>query len=234
MSGPTTTDAPPTSRRGARCLVAALAFTLAGVPAAWSQSAISVDSGVGYPGITVPLSVRLVLTESAVAAQFDVTYAPARVRALEVLRAGLPPHWLLRTNEVAPGVLRVVIYSLDNLPLPRGGPVIRVPFAVAPTEHVGSGPITPARLVLARLDAGAVALVAGVPGFIHIRPVHRRTNGVVDFFFASEPGVRYSIQATTNFSHWVGLTNLTAPADFMDLVDPDAPHFPYRFYRWVR
>jgi hypothetical protein len=56
-----------------------------------------------------------------------------------------------------------------------------------------------------------------------------------DFFFPSEPGTDYAIEATTDFDRWVGLTNLIAPpGDFMDLVDPDAPLHPHRFYRWRR
>jgi hypothetical protein len=64
-------------------------------------------------------------------------------------------------------------------------------------------------------------------------PPHQLPDGQAQFFLRSEPDTRYLIQATTDFVHWVKLTNTTATGNFMDLVDADAERYPHRFYRWV-
>ena len=68
-------------------------------------------------------------------------------------------------------------------------------------------------------------------GTIFIAQVYQNPNGEVQFFLPSQPDQRYLIQATTNFLDWVNISTNVAIGSFMDLVDMDAPNYPFRFYR---
>jgi len=106
-----------------------------------------------------------------------------------------------------------------------------MPFTVAADERVGSGPIAPANVVLARGDGTAVAPVSGSAGTIFVSQVYRDpASGIVDMFFPTMPDQNYLIRATTNFVNWVNVATNVALSSFLDLVDMDAPHYPYRFY----
>lgn len=127
------------------------------------------------------------------------------------------------------------MYSLANTPatFTNSRVIANLPFTVSPTERDSSGPITPSNVILADRDGNAIPGVVAISGQIFIRPVNRLADGTVQFFLPSEADERYLIQASTNLIHWVSITNLIAPANFMDLVDVDATRYPRRFYRWV-
>jgi mono/diheme cytochrome c family protein len=57
------------------------------------------------------------------------------------------------------------------------------------------------------------------------------TNGQFQLQFGGVPGSNYVLQATTNFSNWTPLSTNPAVSNLLDLVDPGAANFPYRFYR---
>ena len=48
-----------------------------------------------------------------------------------------------------------------------------------------------------------------------------------------DPGISYSLQASTNFVSWISLSNLESPGASFELVDTNAAAFPFRFYRVV-
>jgi len=92
----------------------------------------------------------------------------------------------------------------------------------------------PANIILASANATLVTPVAGQAGNIFVNPVHLLPDGTAQFFFASLPDGKYVIQATTNLVDWVNILTNMASGNFMDLVDADAVHYPYRFYRTLR
>jgi uncharacterized repeat protein (TIGR03806 family) len=49
--------------------------------------------------------------------------------------------------------------------------------------------------------------------------------------FTGTTGSNYVLQATTNFLTWTSLSTNTALTNFFNLVDTNASHYPYRFYR---
>ena len=221
------------ARALAWCLVWVVSGCLLG-GLARAQPVVGITDGAGYPGTDVSVRVYQSAATNVLATQFDLLYDANRVSLLGVLSNSLPSGVFLKSALQTNGVRRFVLYSvLGPLPARVGFEFVRLPFHLPATEHVGSGPITPANLILGRGDASAATNVLSRPGTIHAQPIRLRTNGVADFFFAAQPGTNYTIQATTNFIAWVNLTNLTATSAWMELVDEDAPNHPHRFYRWA-
>jgi hypothetical protein len=48
-----------------------------------------------------------------------------------------------------------------------------------------------------------------------------------------DPGVSYSLEASTDFETWIPLGNIESLGDSFELVDTNAAAFPFRFYRVV-
>ena len=142
---------------------------------------------------------------------------------------GAPNH-VLRSREVAPGVYRMLFYSLNN-----SGTSNRVttmmPFTLPQDERVGSGPIVPGNVKFSRSDATAVTPLATIPGQIFVRPVNPLPDGTVQVFFPSQPDTNYVVQASVNLVDWTNISTNMATSDFLDLVDADAVFYPWRFYR---
>lgn len=198
-------------------------------------ASLSLGTVPGYPGTTVSVPVHLARATNVTATQFDVVFSAGKVSLTDAQLTGLFSNHVVRSREISPGVRRVLAYSLagTSVTLTNSRVAASLPFTVAPNEFVGSGPLVPTNVVLARADATQVQPVTLTPGAIFVRVVNPLPDGQVQFFLSSEPDTRYLIQATTNFIHWVNVTNTTATGSFMDLVDADAARYPYRFYRWV-
>jgi hypothetical protein len=198
------------------------------------QTSLSIGNVPGYPGATivVPVNVRQPAS-GAVAAQFDVAFNAAKVSAgTPVATARLAGH-TVKSREIAPGVRRTLVYSPANAAVAgTNGAIASLPFTVSPQETVGSGPLTPGNVVLARADGTALAPVSLSAGTIFVRPVNPLPGGPVQFFLPSTNEQRYAIQATTNFVEWLNISTNVANGDFINLLDPGATNFPYRFYRW--
>ena len=85
----------------------------------FAQTSLSVGNAPGYPGATISVPVTLRQSGNAVAAQFDVTFNSARVSALEASRGERLTNHVIRSRQIAPGVERVLICSLNNGGMPR-------------------------------------------------------------------------------------------------------------------
>jgi hypothetical protein len=59
------------------------------------------------------------------------------------------------------------------------------------------------------------------------------TNGQLGCSLLGEPSEHYRIEASPDLVHWVTLTNLIPVSGPLAFLDPDAVHFPQRFYRAV-
>jgi hypothetical protein len=210
------------------------ALALAGAPWVVAQPALSVATLPGYPGATVSLPLSLRQVTNVTAAQFDVAFNPAKVASGELLPGAVFPDHVVRSREIAPGVRRVLVFSRVNaaVTVTNRHTLGSLTFAVSSTEYVGSGPIRPEGVVLARPDATAITPVTLNAGAIFVQPVNLGPAGA-QFFLPSEPGSNYVIQATTDFMDWVNISTNLATSDFLDLMDAEAGNFPWRFYRWV-
>ena len=184
----------------------------------------------GYPGVTVPVPVRLTRATNVTAGQFDVAYDPVRIIAsAPELGFGAPNH-VFRSREISPGVHRVLFYSLNNA-VASNRVTTTMPFTLPATERVGSGPILPGNVKLSRPDATAVLPVTLTPGEIFVVPAYVLPDGSAQFFFQSQPGSNYVVQASVNLVDWTNISTNMATSDFLDLVDADAVLYPWRFYR---
>ncbi len=196
-----------------------------------AQTSLNVGNLPGYPGATVAVPVALRQAANVTAAQFDVAYNAARVTAGEFVPGAALANHVVRTREVAPGVRRVLIYSLANALMPTNGFNATLPISLPPTERVGSGPLTPGNVVVAHPDATAVVSVVLKAGEVFITPARRNADGTANFFTASEPGTNYVAQASTNLVQWTNIGTNVATDVWLDWLDVDAVNYPYRFYR---
>ena len=199
-----------------------------------AQTTLPLGNAPAYPGTTAAVPASLRQGRNVVALQFDVAFNSGKVSALDAVRGERLTHHVIKSRPIAPGVERVLIYSRRNAAVAGTNLTLAsLPFAVSASEHTGSGPLTPINLVLARAEATAIAPVSAIAGTIFVRPVNRLADGTVQFFLPSQPDTRYLIQATTDFIHWVTVTNATASGNFMNLLDTEAAQYPHRFYRWI-
>ena len=222
-----------TCRTGRSTALLLVGLLLAAQPEALNAAAaVNVGIAPGYPGSTVSVPVRVGKATNVVGAQFDISYDRAKVSAGTPSRGPQFASHLVRSREVAPGVIRVVAYSLNNTSFnPSNVIVATVPFTLSATERTSSGPLVPSNAMLAKRDGTALTPVALNAGNLFVNPVFLNPDGTVNFFLPAQPDERYVIQATTDFVSWVNLSTTIAPGNFMDLIDLDAPNYPRRFYR---
>lgn len=206
----------------------------AAFPTTAAESSIAVANVPGFPGasVTVPVSLRQPAGE-VVALQYDIRFDARRVASGGAVGTTRLKNHVVKSREIAPGVRRTLVYSLQNAPVPgTNGPVVQSAFTVDPLESVGSGPLTPTAAVVARADGTAVPTVGLSSGTIFVRPVNLLSDGKVQFFLPSTLDQRYAIQSSTNFVDWLTFSTNVATGDFMSLLDAEAKGAPYRFYRW--
>ena len=217
-----------------RLSILALAAASVAPSSLCAQTSLSVGNVPGYPGaiVFVPVSLRQP-AGGAVAAQFDVAFNAGKVSGGgPVATARLAQH-TVKSREIAPGVRRTLVYSLSNTNMTgTNGSIVQMPFTVSPQETVGSGPLTPSNVIVARADGTALAPVSLSVGRIFVQPVNLLPDGQAQFFLPSTEGRRYVIQASSNLVHWVAISTNLAASSFMDLEDINAGGYPHRFYRW--
>ena len=200
-----------------------------------AQTSLSVGTVPGYPGgmVSVPVSLRQP-AGAAVAAQFDVAFNAGKITGSGPVGTVRLANHTIKSREIAPGVRRTLVYSLNNTNVPgTNGPIVQLPFTVSPQETVGSGPLTPSNVIVARADGTALAPVSLSVGRIFVQPVNLLPGGQAQFFLPSIEGRRYVVQASSNLVEWVAISTNLATSSFMDLEDINAGGYPHRFYRWL-
>src|SRR5262245_13707456 len=108
-----------------------------------AQTTLAVGSSPGYPGTTVSVPVSFSRATNIVAAQFEIAYATNAVSSGAAVAAQASARHFVKSREVAPGVRRVVAYSLARPLSTNRATVARVPFTLADGERNSSGPLTP-------------------------------------------------------------------------------------------
>jgi len=66
---------------------------------------------------------------------------------------------------------------------------------------------------------------------LYFASVGFQTDRQLQLGFFGAPGSNYVLQATTNFSSWTPISTNTALTNQLNLLDPQATNFPYRYYR---
>ncbi len=213
-----------------RMLILSMAVLFSCSTVLGAGTSLTVPQVAGYPGLTVSVPVHLTRATNVTAGQFDVAFDSTKVIAsAPELNYGAPGH-VLRSREIAPGVRRVLFYSLNNT-VASNRVTTAMPFTLPANERTGSGPIVPGNVKLSRPDASEVAPVTAIPGEVFVVPAYVQPNGRAQFFFSSQAGTNYVVQASTDLQNWTNLSTNTATSDFLDLVDTDAVLYPWRFYR---
>jgi len=218
-------------------LMAAIAMTLLLAPsAARAETSLTVGNARGYPGTTAAVAVYLAPGSNIVVSQFDVSFNTGKVGPAGAAMAPRGAGQRVKSREVAPGVRRVLAYSV-NPALPRATNAVRavatLPFALAAGEYVGSGPLTPANGILVQRDGTALTGVTLNSGAIFAQPVFLQADGTASFFLPSQPGTNYWVQASTDLLQWMNLSTNRATSDFLEASDSNGRDFDYRFYRAV-
>jgi hypothetical protein len=229
-------------RRASRALALAVAPALAlcfmsclePIRAAQQVSLTAVQGSAGAT-VQVPLTLSGVTNQApAVALQADIVFDARSLVSSAATKGNLLPGHVLATSSRLSGTRRMLIYSMNNAPLPAGV-IANFPFSISSATHAGSFPLLLTNVILANAAAGPVAstvtsgsIILGV-----LNPILARPDGNVDVFLNAGPGQPYILQASTNFVQWVNIFTNTALVDILPLTDQDAHLYPYRFYRAV-
>jgi hypothetical protein len=152
---------------------------------------------------------------------------------------------------VRPGALLRIAISASDTDLPRNS----LSFSLGPDAPAGAT-IDPATGVFtwtptasqAEHEYSVTVRVAdnGSPGLsnsttfsvrVKLAPITLTPLGMIDQQFhlraTGDPGISYSLLASTNFVSWISLSTVESPGAVFELVDTNASAFPFRFYRVV-
>ena len=206
---------------------------------AFAVSTISVNSAFAAPGATVQIPVTLTTDTNVISLQFDLVYST------NYLTTGTPvggdavvdPSELIGSNEVSPGVRRVLFASFYNIPL-TNGLLCYIPFTVGANapDHDESLVLTNVLLVNPQADSvptnvvsGTLSLVA-LPGFSAIY----QTNAGIHLTLAGTTGRSYIAEAATNLDapQWTPLQTNVAVNGVAEF-DLGVNSTPARFFRAV-
>jgi hypothetical protein len=166
-----------------------------------------------------------------VAVQADVAFEGAQLSAGSSLAAaGLPAHQL-QSFSPAPGITRLLAYSMSQQPI-TNGQLATLTFNVGAAVSAPVLHLSLSNVVLSTA-AGTARPVSPLGGLIVLQPVVRQTNGTAAFVLAAEPAQTYRIEASTDLTTWSALATNTAPGLYLDFSDTNAPSFIRRFYRAV-
>ena len=135
---------------------AVLAVALALLPVvAQAAPALSVGAATGNPGTTVDVPIAFVNDSDIVALQFDVVFDPAEATAgVAVIGPDVVSGHDIDSNLVAPGQLRVILFSTNSDVL-SSGDIALIPFTL------GAGVTAPVPLALTNVQyVQAFAVIA--------------------------------------------------------------------------
>ncbi len=154
-----------------RIAIAALALALAlmSVPA-WSVQELTLGTVNARRGQTAEVPLSFLGDGAAVALQVDVAFDPAVLGTPTAAGGVALGGHAVRSRVLAPGRLRLVIYSPLNAPL-GNGVLARLSFPVWTLAPVGEvSPLTFASTLLGNAAAGAVAVTRTVAGAVQVLP----------------------------------------------------------------
>lgn len=146
----------------------ALALVLASAPA-WSVQELTLGTVSASRGQNAEVPLSLLGDGAAVALQVDVAFDPAVLGAPSVAGGVALGGHAVRSGVVAPGRLRVVIYSPANAVL-GNGVLARLSFPVGASAPVGESPVTFAATLLGNAAAGSVAVTRTEAGAVQVLP----------------------------------------------------------------
>jgi len=205
-------------------------FSAFAVGPALAESTVSVGVRRGSPGGTTPVPLSIRQAGGVTASQFDILFDPARVASGGVTLDSTGNH-VVRSRELAPGVRRVLIYSLTSSSFPSNTLNATALFTVAANANTASIPLAATNLILATPNGAPVSPTRAAAGAIFLTPVRRTATGEVEFFLSSVIDQRYVVQASSDLVQWTTLSTNLATDIFVRAFDSAATNHSYRFYR---
>jgi hypothetical protein len=185
--------------------------------------------------VEVPLSLNYRSNEvrNVVALQADVLFDASGVSDGSPSGGPLLLRHVLASSAPAPGVRRLLVYSLESAVL-TNGTVANIPFTVAPNAFRNFS-LTLSNVILVRADATQVP-ATNANGFVGVNQVFVAPDGHADGFLnVTSNGVEqcYIIQATTDFQTWVNVHTNSTEGGLLEFADLEAGAHPKRFYRAI-
>jgi hypothetical protein len=125
----------------------------------------------------------------------------------------------------APDTNAVIYYTLDgSLPTTNS-------FRYAGAFNVFTNVALAANAFETNYDNSVTASALFFVQPLYFASVGFQTNRQLLLGFVGVPGSNYVLQATTNFSTWTPISTNAALTNQLNLLDPQATNFPYRYYR---
>jgi hypothetical protein len=202
-------------------------------------AAVSLGLGTvrGFPGnkIEVPLFIRYASNElrEVVAFQADLRFDSSGIADGPPGSGTISTRHTLASSQLAPGIRRVLVYSVENAVL-TNGTIATVPFTVQPMEY-RNFTLVLTNVILVRADASRVA-ATNINGLIALSQVFVAPDGHADGFLnvvSNAVDECYVIQATTDLVTWVNVQTNNATGNLLTFAETGAAAFPHRFYRAI-
>jgi hypothetical protein len=216
---------------------ALLTFIFSGVSGIASPT-LTIGQGTGDQTTTGAVPVSLSSEDPIVAIQFDVQFDDTLLEAGPVLLSSLLTNQVVVSAQPTNGTQRVVIYSLNNAPLPNGV-LLNLQFLGGFFAQNGNVGLTPANVIVANAAAqrvGPVTLNAGSFS-ISSSPVAEFIsaniqNGSVELQLMGKVGDTFVLQASADLIGWLPLSRNNIPSSgVLKFIDSAVPANRARFYR---
>ena len=221
-----------------RALLAA-AWLIGLSPLTQSATGLSAGRAVGVPGGLATLRVDLTAESPVVAAQFDLLFSPGLAEGAATDPGdGASSHHLV-SADIAPGVRRVVVYSLDNRPLVNGA-LAQIALRLFPGLSDQVVPLTLTNVVLSDPMAAGLTPISLAHGTLLVTTAlparftlaERLENGGFRLQFSGTPDRRYVLERSSTLTSWSVLSTNTAVGGIVEFLDPASIH-GQSFYRAV-
>ena len=202
---------------------------------------LAVGQGAGTPNSFGTVPVTFTSDVSAVALQFDVQFDDSQLVAGTPSLGSLATKQLLASAQPTNGVLRIVVYSTSNVPLPSGL-LLNLQFTGQAGASDGVFSLVPVNAIVANAVALAVTPVKLAAGSFSLTsalqarfgPISLQ-NGAAQLQLTGTAGQSFALQASVNLLDWISLNTNTIPiGGVLKFNDPAAQNFKARFYRAVQ
>lgn len=211
---------------------------LAIAPRAVTDTQIAVVSQNALDGTTIELPVLIDSTEDVAAVQFDLRYNMNRFASGTAQLPGALGDFEVRSRNLAPGTVRIIVFSRDNRPMPNAV-FVSIPLDIFEGVPRGSNPmilenVVPANVTATLVDPLEVVsgnLVIGPVGPVSLGSVFYSPDGMFEVELSGVFGRQFTVDASENLTDWEPIFSGTAATDTFQFVDPDAGAFSRRFYR---
>ena len=199
---------------------------------------LTIGQGTGDQTRTGLVPVSFSSDDPAVAIQFDVQFDDTLVVTGPVLLQSLTTNQVVVSGQPTNGVQRVVIYSLNNTPLPNGV-LLNLQLLAGFFAQDGSASLTPTNVIVANAAAQRLAPVILNPGsfLISSAPAAQFVsagiqNGTLELELMGKVGDTFVLQTSIDLIGWAPLyTNKIPDGGVLRFSDSRVVTNPARFYR---